>query len=69
MNNICKDCPRYVPGYTYVDGEDWYTSHRCPGSACESYTGCARRPWHPLRTVLGLAYNINTEKWEVEKHV
>lgn len=66
MNNICKDCPRYTPGYTYADGETWHTSHRCPGTACESYTGCVRRPWHPLAPVLNLVYNVDAEQWETE---
>lgn len=69
MNNICKDCPRYTPGYTYADGETWYTSHRCPGSAPDACTGCVRRPWHPLRSVLELAYNVDKEQWEVRSNV
>lgn len=66
MNALCKDCPRYTPGYTYADGEMWHTSHRCPGTACESYTGCVRRPWHPLAPVLNLVYNVDAEQWETE---
>lgn len=67
MNNICKDCPRYTPGYKYADGETWYTSHRCPGAASDACTGCVRRPWNPLRSVLGLVYNIESEKWEAKQ--
>ena len=69
MNNICKDCPRYTAGYKYASGETRYTSHRCPGNACNNYTGCIRKPWHPLRSVLGLSYNIESEKWEETKNV
>ena len=69
MNSICKDCPRYTPGYTYADGETWYTSHRCPGNSCGDYTGCSRKPWHPIRSVLGLAYNVDAERWEGKQHV
>ena len=70
MNKICQSCPRYDASYVFAPGESWYTSHRCPGSACETFTGCVRRPWNPLAPVLGLAYNVDTEQWEeIKKEV
>lgn len=64
MNAMCKTCPRYTPDFVPAAGESWYTAHRCPGSTCENYSGCVRKPWHPLAAVLGLVYNVEKETWE-----
>ena len=63
MNAMCKDCPRYSPGAAPAPGESWYTMHRCPGCDSDTWTGCAKKPWHPLASVLGLVYDVEKETW------
>jgi len=68
MNNMCKTCPRFSAGYIPAEGETFYTAHYCAGCDNDAYTGCIRRPWHPLASVLNLVYNVNTEQWEDNKN-
>lgn len=67
MNNMCLSCPRYMPGYIYPENVSPYDSHRCPGTTNTTYTGCIRRPYNPLASVLDLVYNVDTEAWERRK--
>ena len=64
MNSMCKNCPRYSAGFVPAESETAYTAHYCAGCVSEVYTGCIRKPYHPLANVLNLTYNVNTESWE-----
>lgn len=64
MNAMCLSCPRYKPGTVPARGESWYTMDRCPGTDNESYTGCIKKPWHPLASVLDLVYDLQTNTWK-----